>query len=59
MLPWIIVVIVASAFGLMIGIELLMIRLGIRPADPDSRSKGIRDVAEKVHKWSAERRTDR
>lgn len=58
MLVWVIAVII-TGFGLMIGIELLLVRLGIRPVDPDQKSGGIRDVAEKVNRWSSERRTDR
>lgn len=57
MLPWVIAA-VLGAVGLTVGIELLMIRLGIRPADPDARSGGFRDVAEKVNRWSAQRRAD-
>jgi hypothetical protein len=58
MLFWIISVIIAG-FGLMIGIEILMNRLGIRPVDPEQRSGGIRDVAEKVNRWADERRKPR
>jgi hypothetical protein len=58
MLFWIFMVII-TGFGLMIGIELLLTRLGIRPADPDLKAGGVRDIARKLHRWSAERRTDR
>ena len=58
MLVWIISVIIVG-FGLMIGIEVLMTRLGIRPSDPELRSGGIRDVAEKVNRWADARRKPR
>lgn len=51
--------VIAFAVGLMVGIEMLMARLGIRPAAPEQRSGGIRDVAERVNRWAAERKTDR
>lgn len=56
---WIwIVVFLVGGFGFMIGVELLLARLGIRPVDPDARSGGLRDVAQKVNDWSAARRAD-
>lgn len=58
MLLWIILVI-AAAVSMMLGIELLMARLGIRPVDPDQRSGGFRDVIEKGREWSEARRADR
>ena len=51
------VMVIAAGFGLMVGIELLMIRLGIRPADPEQKAGGLRDIAERVNRWSSERRT--
>lgn len=58
MLLWIILVI-ASSVALMLGIELLMARLGIRPAEPDQVSGGFRDVIEKGREWSEARRAER
>lgn len=52
---WILAVLV-TGFGFMIGVELLLARLGIRPVDPAARSGGLRDVAQKVNDWSASRR---
>lgn len=57
MLIWVVLVIV-FCLGLTIGVEMLMARLGIRPVDPDARSGGIRDVAQKVNDWSGRRRAD-
>lgn len=57
MLIWVILVIV-FCLALTIGVEMLMSRLGIRPVDPDARSGGIRDVAQKVNDWSGRRRSD-
>lgn len=54
---WILVVLIGG-FGFMIGVELLLIRLGIRPVDPAARSGGLRDVAQKVNDWSGSRRAD-
>ena len=58
MAVWVIAVIVAG-FGLMVSIELILIRLNIRPADPDLKSGGMRDVAERINRWSAGQRRDR
>ena len=57
MLFWIIGVLVCAG-GLMVGVELLLARLGISPAKPADRSGGIRDVVQKVNVWSAAQRSD-
>jgi hypothetical protein len=59
MMIWIAATVIISGFGMMIGVEILMNKLGIRPVDPELRSGGIRDIAEKVNRWSAQRRKDR
>lgn len=58
MLVWVIGVLLTSV-GLMVGIDLLMNRLGIKPAAPEERSYGIRDVVLKINRWAAERLNDR
>ena len=54
---WILVILIGG-FGFMIGVELLLMRLGIRPVDPAARSGGLRDIAQRVNNWSASRRAD-
>ncbi len=47
MLIWICLILLI-AIVLMLGIEHLMHRVGIRPADPESRSRGIRDLRDRL-----------
>ena len=47
--------VILSGVGFMVGVEMLLKRLGIQPVDPASRAGGVRDVARKVHGWSASR----
>ncbi len=47
MLIWICLVLLI-AIVLMLGIEQFMHRIGIRPADPESRSRGIGDLRDRL-----------
>ena len=47
MLIWICLVLLIAVV-LMLGIEQLMHRIGIRPADPESRSRGLRDLRDRL-----------
>lgn len=47
MLIWICLVLLI-AIVLTLGIEQLMHRIGIRPADPESRSRGIRELRDRL-----------
>ena len=55
---WVLLIIIAA---LVIGtaIDKFMEKHGIRPADPDERSGGFRDVIAKVQEWTARRRLNR
>lgn len=45
MIAWILLVL-AIAVSLMLGVERLLARLGIQRADPEAASHGLRDVVE-------------
>jgi hypothetical protein len=47
MLIWICLVLLIAVV-LMLSIEQLMHRIGVRPADPEGRSRGIRDLRERL-----------
>lgn len=51
------IIIVALVLGT--AIDRLMERLGIRPADPDERAGGIRDVIVRLQSWVARHRSER
>ncbi len=54
-LPYVIVII-AVAVILMIGIDRLMARLGIRPVDPDAARGGFSDLVAVARRWLQNRR---
>lgn len=55
MLPWVIGVVVA-AVALMVFIEALITRLGIRPDAPEDKAGGFADILRKVEQWQSGRR---
>jgi hypothetical protein len=51
------IIIVALVLGT--AVDRFMERLGIRPADPDERAGGIRDVIARLQTWVERRRSER
>jgi hypothetical protein len=51
------ILIVALVLGT--ALDRLMERMGIRPAEPAERSRGIRDVLARIDTWAAQRRAGR
>lgn len=58
MLAWVIFFVCVAAI-LAVGIERLMRRFGVVPADPESARGGIEVLAERLKEWAEQRRRHR
>ena len=55
MIVWVIVFICAAAL-LAVGVDWLMRRFGVTPADPEAARGGMDVLAERIREWSTRRR---